>query len=57
MRGRPTLRERVAVEHKLAHFSRRQGRRARYRDVRKNLFDLRRACAIQNFETILRKCA
>ncbi len=55
--GRAKLRERVAVEHRLAHVSRRQGRRARYRGVRKNLFDLRRACAIQNFETIQRKAA
>ncbi len=49
------LRERVGVEHRLAHLARRQGRRVRYRGVRKNLFDLRRACAIQNFETIQRK--
>lgn len=55
--GRAKLRERVAVEHRLAHISRRQGRRARYRGVRKNLFDLRRACTIQNFETIQRKAA
>jgi hypothetical protein len=55
--GRAKLRERVAVEHRLAHISRRQGRRARYCGVRKNLFDLRRACAIQNFETIQRKAA
>jgi hypothetical protein len=53
--GRASLRERVAVEHKLAHIGRGQGRRARYRGVRKNLFDLRRACVIQNFETIQRK--
>jgi hypothetical protein len=56
-RGRVKLRERAAVEHRLAHLSRRQGRRARYRGVRKNLFDLRRACAIQNLETIQRKAA
>ncbi len=56
-RGRTKLRERAAVEHRLAHLSRRQGRRARYRGVRKNLFDLRRACAIQNLETIQRKAA
>jgi IS5 family transposase len=56
-RGRARLRERAAVEHRLAHLSRRQGRRARYRGVRKNLFDLRRACAIQNLETIQRKAA
>jgi len=55
--GRAKLRERVAVEHRLAHIGRRQGRRARYRGARKNLFDLRRACAIQNFETIQRKAA
>jgi len=55
--GRAKLRERVAVEHRLAHVGRRQGRRARYRGVRKNLFDLRRACTIQNFETIQRKAA
>lgn len=57
-RGRAKLRQRAAVEHRLAHLSRRQGRRARYRGVRKkNLFDLRRASAIQNFETIQRKAA
>jgi hypothetical protein len=56
-RGRAKLRERSAVEHRLAHLSRRQGRRARYRGIRKNLFDLRRACAIQNLETIRRKAA
>jgi hypothetical protein len=56
-RGRAKLRERVAVEHKLAHLVRRQGRRARYRGARKNLFDLRRAAALQNLETIQRKVA
>jgi Transposase DDE domain len=56
-RGRARLRERVRVEHKLAHLVRRQGRRARYRGVRKNLFDLRRASAIQNLEAIQRKVA
>jgi hypothetical protein len=50
--GRARLRERVPVEHRLAHVSRRQGRRARYRGVRKNVFDLRRASAITNLETI-----
>jgi len=55
--GRDKLRERTAVEHRLAHIGRRQGRRARYRGVRKNLYDLRRACAIQNLETVQRKAA
>jgi len=56
-RGRAKLRERVSIEHKLAHLVRRQGRRARYKGVRKNLFDLRRAAAIQNLETLQRKVA
>lgn len=49
-KGRRLLRQRVTVEHCLAHVAQRQGRRARYRGVRPNLFDLRRACAIQNLE-------
>lgn len=50
-KGRRTLRQRVVIEHRLAHVAQRQGRRARYRGTRPNLFDLRRACAIQNLET------
>ena len=49
--GRARLRTRVKVEHRLAHLSRRQGRRARYRGVRKNIFDLRRAAVLQNIES------
>lgn len=52
--GRERLRERVAIEHSLAHISQRQGNRARYRGVRKNTFDLRRASAIQNLQTTQR---
>jgi hypothetical protein len=52
--GRAQLRERVPVEHKLAHLSQRQGNRARYCGTRKNLYDLRRAAAIQNLEVIQR---
>jgi hypothetical protein len=55
--GRERLRERVSIEHRLAHISRRQGRRARYLGVRRNLFDLRRAAAIQNLETLHRRIA
>jgi hypothetical protein len=55
--GRLQLRERVGVEHRLAHIAARQGRRARYRGVTKNVFDLRRMAAIQNLETIQRKIA
>jgi hypothetical protein len=53
--GRARLRERSAVEHRLAHLSNRQGPTARYRGVRKNTFDLRRLSAIQNLETIARR--
>lgn len=56
-RGRERLRQRVGIEHQLAHLVRRQGRRARYIGVRSNLFDLRRAAALQNLETIHRKMA
>lgn len=50
-RGRERLRERTAIEHRLAHIARKQGRRARYRGLRKNLFDLRRCAAVLNLET------
>jgi hypothetical protein len=50
--GREALRERTMIEHKLAHISQRQGHAARYVGVRKNTFDLRRASAIQNLETL-----
>ena len=56
-KGRERLRERVAVEHRLAHLGRKQGRRARYLGVRKNLFDVRRAACVVNLETIHRVVA
>ena len=52
--GRAQLRERVAVEHTLAHVGRWQGRRARYRGQRKNLFDLRRCAVVHNFHVLAR---
>jgi hypothetical protein len=52
--GRGALRQRTMIEHKLAHISQRQGNHARYVGVRKNTFDLRRASAIQNLETLHR---
>jgi hypothetical protein len=55
--GRERFRQRVGVEHRLAHLGYRQGRRARYRGIRKNLFDTRRAAAIQNLETAQRRAA
>ncbi len=51
---RERLRQRVDVEHSLAHIGQRQGRRARYRGVRKNNYDLRRSASIQNLETVQR---
>jgi transposase len=52
--GRAKLRERMAVEHTLAHVGRWQGGRARYRGQRKNLFDLRRAAVIHNLHVLAR---
>ena len=51
-KGRERLRERVGIEHRLAHLSARQGPHARYRGTRRNLFDLRRHAALLNLETI-----
>jgi hypothetical protein len=52
--GRTKLRERVAVEHTLAHVGYWQGRRARYRGDRKNLFDLRRCAVVHNLHILAR---
>ena len=55
-KGRDRLRARVVVEHALAHVAARKGHRARYVGTRKNLFDLRRASAIQNLEALHHMC-
>jgi transposase len=52
--GRAKLRERVAVEHSLAHIGQWQGDRARYWGERKNLFDLRRTAVVHNLHIIAR---
>jgi hypothetical protein len=52
--GRAKLRERVAVEHTLAHVGRWQGRRAHYRGTRKNLFDLHRCAIVHNLHVLAR---
>jgi fructose-specific component phosphotransferase system IIB-like protein len=52
--GRAQLRERVAVEHTLAHVGQWQGRRARYLGLRKNLFDLRRCAVVHNLHVLAR---
>jgi len=51
--GRAQWRERVAVEHALAHVGRWQGRRARYRGVRKNVFELRRCAVVHNLHVLM----
>jgi transposase len=53
--GRAKLRERVQVEHALAHVGHWQGRRARYKGTRKNLFDLRRVAVVHNLHVIARQ--
>ncbi len=53
--GRAQLRQRVGVEHRLAHLGARQGRRARYKGIRKNLFDVRRTAAVLNLQTMQRQ--
>jgi len=53
--GRAKLRERTKVEHALAHVGHWQGRRARYRGTRKNLFDLRRVAVVHNLHVIARQ--
>lgn len=55
--GRAKLRERVAVEHTLAHVGYGQGDRARYAGPRKNPFDLRRCGVVHNLHLIQRQRA
>ena len=53
--GRAALRERVAVEHSLAHLGHWQGRRARDRGTRKNLCDLRRTATVHHLHVLMRR--
>ncbi len=50
--GRAELRKRVAVEHSLARIVTRRGKYARYKGLRKNLFDLRRDAAVSNLHIL-----
>lgn len=52
--GRAVLRERVKVEHALAHLGHWHGNRARYCGLRKHLFDLRRAAVIHTLFVLRR---
>jgi Transposase DDE domain len=49
-RGRASLRKRTAVEHTIAHQLAHQGRRARYKGMRKNQFEGRRHAAVSNLQ-------
>jgi hypothetical protein len=49
-RGRAALRKRTTVEHTIAPQWVHQGRRARYKGVRKNQFDGRRHAAVSNLQ-------
>jgi len=49
-RGRAALRQRTAVEHAISHHLAHQGRRARYKGLRKNQFDGRRHAAVSNLQ-------
>lgn len=53
--GRARLRERVPVEHTLAHQHGAHGRGARYRGVAKNDFDAQRIAAMNNLQAIDRR--
>lgn len=55
--GREKLRNRIPVEHRLAHLKQKQGDQARYVGERANLFDLRRTAAVLNLEAIHRELA
>ncbi len=49
-RGRASLRKRTAVEHAIAHQLAHQGRRARYKGLRKNQFDGCRHAAVSHLQ-------
>jgi hypothetical protein len=49
-RGRASLRKRTAVEHAISHHIVHQGRRARYKGLRKNQCDGRRHAAVSNLQ-------
>lgn len=56
-RGRAELRQRVRVEHRLAHISATQGNKARYFGARKNELDLNRSAAVVNLQEVARRRA
>ena len=55
--GRAELRQRVGVEHRLAHIGSTQGNKARYFGARKNELDLNRSAAVVNLHEVARRRA
>ncbi len=55
--GRAQLRQRVAVEHRLARIGATQGDTARYYGARKNELDLNRSAAVVNLQEVARRRA
>jgi hypothetical protein len=51
-KGRLAYRERTVVEHRLGRIDAIQGSKARYKGVRKNELDLRRAAAVANLQEV-----
>ena len=52
--GRARLRERTTIEHTLARVGHIQGPKARYKGIRKNTLDVRRAATIANLQRLAR---
>jgi hypothetical protein len=52
--GRADLRHRTTVEHSLARLDHTQGKKARYKGVRKNTLDVRRCATVVNLQRLAR---
>lgn len=52
--GRTTLRQRTTVEHSLARLEHIQGKKARYKGIRKNTLDVRRCATVTNLQSLAR---
>jgi hypothetical protein len=52
--GRAVLRRRTTIEHSLARLDQTQGKKARYKGVRKNTLDLRRCATVVNLQSLAR---
>jgi len=52
--GRAGLRARTTIEHSLARLDQIQGKRARYKGIRKNTLDVRRCATVANLQSLAR---